>query len=151
MIHGRRGFTLIELVIIIVLLGVVAAVALVQFGSVGDSARAAANQQYINALRLAIANQYAAQVVCRSASPDVQEGNPACNPTADAVPGATGQDLMDLVKSPKPETLTAANPTSGCGSAQWTGLIEQSGGSFVTATWMLTCPTAGSREPIRIQ
>ncbi len=51
---AKRGFTLIELVIIIVVLGILAAVAIPKFADMMDSSKTAATRQELQSLREAI-------------------------------------------------------------------------------------------------
>jgi len=52
--HRQRGFTLIELVMVIVILGILAAVALPRFGDVSESARVAALESVAGSMRATI-------------------------------------------------------------------------------------------------
>ncbi len=54
LMHRPRGFTLVELAIIIVVLGILAAVAIPRFMDMGDSAKVAATQDELNALKVAL-------------------------------------------------------------------------------------------------
>ncbi|MBN1794803.1 MAG: prepilin-type N-terminal cleavage/methylation domain-containing protein [Candidatus Omnitrophica bacterium] len=56
-----RGFTLIELVMVIVILGIMAAIAIPKFTSLQDSARQAAADGSIGAIRSAISMYYGEQ------------------------------------------------------------------------------------------
>jgi len=60
---NRRGFTLIELVIIIVILGILAAVAIPRYSNITDEAREASARAALGGLRSGIAIWYATQAV----------------------------------------------------------------------------------------
>ncbi len=57
--RDSRGFTLIELVIVIVILGILASVALPKFEDMRENARASAIKGQLGAIRSAVAIQYA--------------------------------------------------------------------------------------------
>jgi prepilin-type N-terminal cleavage/methylation domain-containing protein len=56
---GRKGFTLIELVMVIVIIGILAAVAIPRFIDLRNEARKAVCQSDVGAIRTGIANWYA--------------------------------------------------------------------------------------------
>lgn len=58
-IRNQRGFTLIELVIVIVILGILASIALPKYEDMRENARSAAIKGQLGAIRAAIAIQYA--------------------------------------------------------------------------------------------
>jgi len=60
---SNRGFTLIELVIIIVILGILAAVAIPRYSNITDEAREASARAALGGLRSGIAIFYATQAV----------------------------------------------------------------------------------------
>lgn len=59
----KKGFTLIELVMVIVILGILAAIAIPKFISLAENARRASCQGSLGALRTAISAYYAQQAV----------------------------------------------------------------------------------------
>jgi prepilin-type N-terminal cleavage/methylation domain-containing protein len=58
-IRNQRGFTLIELVIVIVILGILASIALPKYEDMRENARSAAIKGQLGAIRAAVAIQYA--------------------------------------------------------------------------------------------
>jgi len=59
LIRSQRGFTIIELVIVIVILGILASVALPKYEDMRENARSAAIKGQLGAIRAAVAIQYA--------------------------------------------------------------------------------------------
>ena len=60
--RSQKGFTLIELVMVIVILGILAAVAVPKFADISDQALIAATNGVVGAVRSAIGIQYAANL-----------------------------------------------------------------------------------------
>jgi MSHA pilin protein MshA len=69
------GFTLVELVVVIAILGIIAAFAVPRFGSLESEARKAATQGLHGSIRSAAAMAHSMHVL-KGVSPVVMEGNP---------------------------------------------------------------------------
>ncbi len=119
---GQRqcGFTLIELVIIIVTLGILAAVAIPKFADIGDSSKETATRKELQELRLAMIG-----------NPDLVAGG---KPVAAGYEGDCGHlpnQLRDLVV--RPDSVPSYNRLTGLG---WHGpYIDSTGGSYLRDAW----------------
>ncbi len=127
--HGRRqvadkldqgGFTLIELVIVIVALGIVATVALPKFGTLFSSSKVTATREELNSLKGAIIG-----------NPAVVAGGEYIDRGFEGDVGFLPAQLRDLAR--RPDSLSAYNRLSRLG---WNGpYVDSSGGEYLKDAW----------------
>lgn len=114
------GFTLVEIVIIIVVLGILAAVAVPKFADMSDSSREAATRKEMTELQRAIVG-----------SPDVVAAGRLVSGGFEGDIGHLPGRLDDLVL--RPDSISVYDRFSRLG---WNGpYIDSSGGSFRTDAW----------------
>jgi MSHA pilin protein MshA len=131
----QTGFTLIELIMVIVILGVLAAVAIPKFTNLSADANAAAVQSVAGSLGAAAATNYAV----RSAKSTNGAAVTSCATAVNALQGATlptgagGTYVISDASNSTGATAIAANATSSC-----TLTFTPTSGTAVTATFSVT-------------
>lgn len=139
--RSQEGFTIIELVVVIVLLGLLAGVALPKFVSLTQEARAATLEGVRGSFQSSVLLIHARWLAQGSAGTTVtlEDGstvvvNAAGWPTVDGANAAqdTAQELYDLIiqeSLPTPEWTLTETPAAGAGTATFT-LNGAGGGAF---------------------
>lgn len=116
----KGGFTLIELVIVIVTLGILAAVAIPKFSNMTDTAKHTATQKELQALKRAI-----------SGNPEAISGGRYIDRGYEGDVGFVPGRLEDLAA--KPGSVATYNKLTGLG---WNGpYIDDSENKYLTDAW----------------
>ncbi len=114
------GFTLVELVIIIVVLGIVAAVAIPRIGSVLENSRIAATREEMNHLKLSIVGD-----------PRTTAGGEYVNRGFEGDVGFPPEQLTDLIR--KPDSIPPYDKFARLG---WNGpYLDSTGQEYLYDAW----------------
>lgn len=117
---NQRGYTIIEIAIIIVTLGIIAAVAIPRFADLADSSKVNATKQELMSLKQAIIG-----------NPSAIAGGEYVDRGFEGDVGLPPSQLEDLIV--KPDTVSAYDPISRIG---WNGpYMDSSGGEYLTDAW----------------
>lgn len=119
----RQGFTLIELVIIIVILGVLATVAIPKFSSMSESSKVTATKQEMRAIKRAIVG-----------NPQVVAGGQLVDRGFEGDVGFAPNQIGDIVV--KPGSLSVYNQLTRLG---WNGpYMDAADNSYLSDAWEQT-------------
>ncbi len=116
----QKGFTLVELIIVIVIIGILSAVAVIKMTSVTDSANKAANKAVLGMVKSAWSAAYAVTKATPNATTLVaQTGDPQCTGTASPIScpvawlsgtGAAGNLSITIADFATPNTIGCTTP-----------------------------------------
>jgi len=115
----HRGFTLVELVIIIVTLGILATVAIPKFTDLTESSKITATKQEMQNIKRAI-----------TGNAEVVSGGTLVDRGFEGDVGFVPERLQDLVV--KPDSIATYNKLTGLG---WNGPYIENNNDFLTDSW----------------
>jgi MSHA pilin protein MshA len=134
---AQAGFTMIELIVVIVILGVLAATALPKFFDLGSEARAAALQGVVGASNSAMSLNFGSCAIANHA------------PGAKCIKVANCTDVKDVLQGGVPNGYTVTAAAIGAGTAGSNGVnvtctVTQTGTPGAAGTATFTGISAGN-------
>jgi len=124
---NQKGFTLIELIIVIVVLGILAVTAAPQFINIGSDARVSTLQKIQGSMITASDFIYAKSLIAGNEKLGIQDADPAtpADVTDDTYPSADGYDVLFGYPAPTADGIVAAlNLSAADWDIQYSGLFK---------------------------
>ena len=103
MLRNEKGFTLIEIIAVLVILGILAAVAIPKYLSMMDQSRQAAAQTAVAELKARASNYYASQTLSGAIAPTTNAGVLA---SVVALASGNGSNIIITITSEKGSALS---------------------------------------------
>lgn len=147
-VRSNKGFTLIELVMVIVILGLLAAVAIPKYINLQNEANAASNMAYMGSIRSIVSMKFSQETIRGTTEPNSY----AKVGTAATLPGQATAALYDgLMGTALPSGLTSGKDCAAVAApTKWSGLAPVAGGAPACNTWTLDATGTVVGDPIKV-